>query len=141
VEGFSRRALLVRSGVLVGAAYAAPLSRALAAVPTAGLTPARLRTYRGLVRVAGALPGSAVDPGRSEWAVERFAADYAARLPDNQRCVDAVLDAVADVRNVRALACGGQGECELFNQALSLAAVPFTPTIDGDDLSPVPVAV
>jgi hypothetical protein len=83
-----------------------------------------------------------VDPGRSEWAVERFAADYSARLPDNQRCVDAVLDALADVRSVRALAGGGRAEdCELFNQALSLAGVPFTPTIDGDDLPPVPVAV
>jgi hypothetical protein len=90
------------------------------------------------VKVAAALPGSAVDPGRSEWAVQRFAADYTARLPDNQRCVDATLDALAGVRNVHALAAADR---ELFNQALALAAVPFTPTIDGDDLAPVPVAV
>jgi hypothetical protein len=149
MERISRRSLLARSAMLVGAAYGAPLARAFATAPGAGLSPARARTYTALVRTASTLPGSSVDPGRADWAAARFAADYAARLPDNRRDVDAVLDALArsgfgeagGVRHLRALARGRAYDCELSTQALALAAVPFSPTIDGDDLPPVPIAV
>lgn len=151
METLNRRQLLGRGGLLAGAlavaslGVAAPLRRAIAATyAEPGFTPARRRAYVDLVTALGGTDGTQIDASRAEWAADSFAASYDARLPDNQRLVDSILDDLGrggGRGQLRSLASGRRRDRDLSAQAAALAALPFSPQLDDGDYQPVPVVV
>jgi hypothetical protein len=159
LDPLTRRQVLVRGGLALGAVGAASLglARPLAAAPPAGRSgfdSARRQSYVALVSAVAALGSTPADAARAQWAADRMAADYAGRLPESRQAIDGVLDALGrrgfarmDDRSRVALLRGwvrsGRGDGDLAGQATALATLPFTPPPESYDdvVKPVPVTL
>jgi len=156
-DGITRRQVLARSGLALGALSAAALGVAgpvWAVLPSdgRGFDDARRETYVALISALGSVPDARVDASRASWAATRLADHYSQQLPDAQRATDDVLDALDGTgfrqmndgdraALLRAWARSGRADADAAVRAGGLAALPFTPEPEGEDDVIKPVAV